>query len=321
MEKMDVGKVADELKERIKDKANAVVGERGTKPKLAIIRVGTDWASVHYETSLLKKCDMYGLDARVFTCLHSTPFETFKRHWKQVNDDSSVNGILLLQPLPESYDIEWLMDTIDPRKDIDCFGTRNKALLYTGRKSVAPCTSQAVMEVIESFDIFNKMQDTNACLIGRSEVVGKPLAQLLLNKNITFTINHSKTPKSLLEKNCRNADVIISCTGAGNLITADMVKEGAIILDVGMKELESGELIGDLYLKDCEVKGVHAHYTPVRGGIGAITSLCLLERVCDSAISLIPKEKQEKIKRVYATNKNGDKLLAFDMPFCNEVEK
>lgn len=96
MEQLDVTKVADELKKRIKDKANAVVAETGVKPKLAIIRVGTDWASVHYETSLLKKCDMYGLDARVFTCLHSTPFETFKTHWKQVNEDSSIDGILLL---------------------------------------------------------------------------------------------------------------------------------------------------------------------------------------------------------------------------------
>lgn len=319
MEKMDVGKVADELKERIKNKANAVVEEVGVKPKLAIIRVGTDWASVHYETSLLKKCDMYGLDARVFTCLHSTPFETFKRHWKQVNEDSSIDGILLLQPLPESYDIEYLMDTIDPRKDVDCFGTQNKALLYSGRNNVAPCTSQAVIEVMK---YYNYLEDKNQkiCLIGRSEVVGKPLAQLLLNENMTFSISHSKTPKELLLHNTSEADIIISCTGAGHLINNDnQFKEGVIILDVGMKETDDGKLIGD-FNPDAGL-AVSGLYTPVRGGIGAITSLCLLERVCDSAISLIPEEKKEKIKRVYATNKNGDKLLALDLLFSNEAEK
>lgn len=319
MEKMDVGKVADELKERIKGKANAVVEEIGVKPKLAIIRVGTDWASVHYETSLLKKCDMYGLDARVFTCLHSTPFETFKRHWKKVNEDSSIDGILLLQPLPESYNIEYLMDTIDPRKDVDCFGTQNKALLYSGRNNVAPCTSQAVIEVMKYYNYFeNKNQ--KICLIGRSEVVGKPLAQLLLNENMTFSINHSKTPKELLLHNTSEADIIISCTGAGHLINNDnQFKEGVTILDVGMKETDDGKLIGD-FNPDAGL-AVSGLYTPVRGGIGAITSLCLLERVCDSAISLIPEEKKEKIKRVYATNKNGDKLLALDLLFCNEEEK
>lgn len=319
MEKMDVGKVADELKERIKNKASAVVEEIGVKPKLAIIRIGTDWASVHYETSLLKKCDMYGLDARVFTCLHSTPFETFKRHWKQVNEDSSIDGILLLQPLPESYDIEYLMDTIDPRKDVDCFGTQNKALLYSGRNNVAPCTSQAVIEVMKYYNYLeNKNQ--KICLIGRSEVVGKPLAQLLLNENMTFSINHSKTPKELLLHNTSEADIIISCTGAGHLINnSSQFKEGVIILDVGMKETDDGKLIGD-FNPDAGL-AVSGLYTPVRGGIGAITSLCLLERVCDSAISLIPEEKKEKIKRVYATNKNGDKLLALDLLFCNEAEK
>lgn len=319
MEKMDVGKVADELKERIKGKANAVVEEIGVKPKLAIIRVGTDWASVHYETSLLKKCDMYGLDARVFTCLHSTPFETFKRHWKQVNEDSSIDGILLLQPLPESYNIEYLMDTIDPRKDVDCFGTQNKALLYSGRNNVAPCTSQAVIEVMKYYNYLeNKNQ--KICLIGRSEVVGKPLAQLLLNENMTFSINHSKTPKELLLHNTSEADIIISCTGAGHLINnSSQFKEGVIILDVGMKETDDGKLIGD-FNPDAGL-AVSGLYTPVRGGIGAITSLCLLERVCDSAISLIPEEKKEKIKKVYATNKNGDKLLALDLLFCNEAEK
>ena len=175
MEQLDITKVADELKERIRQKTKFYMDEVSVKPKLAIIRVGTDWASVHYETSLLKKCDMYGLDARVFTCLHSTPFETFKRHWKKVNEDSSIDGILLLQPLPESYDLEWLMDTIDQRKDIDCFGTQNKALLYSGRNDVAPCTSQAVIEVMKYYNYLeNKNQ--KICLIGRSEVVGKPLA-------------------------------------------------------------------------------------------------------------------------------------------------
>lgn len=319
MEQLDVTKVADELKERIKDKANAIVAEIGVKPKLAIIRIGTDWASVHYETSLLKKCDMYGLDARVFTCLHSTPFETFKRHWKQVNDDSSIDGILLLQPLPESYDIEWLMDTIDPRKDVDCFGTRNKALLYSGRSNVAPCTSQAVIEVMKYYNYLEN-KDQKICLIGRSEIVGKPLAQLLLNENMTFSINHSKTPKDLLLYNTLNADVIISCTGAGHLINNyTQFKEGVTIFDVGMKEDNSGKLIGD-FNPDAGL-AASGWYTPVKGGIGAITSLCLLERVCDSAISLMPEVKQEKIKRVYATNKNGDKILALDMLFCNEVEK
>lgn len=319
MEQLDVTKVADELKERIKDKANAVVAETGVKPKLAIIRVGTDWASVHYETSLLKKCDMYGLDARVFTCLHSTPFETFKRHWKQVNEDSSIDGILLLQPLPESYDLEWLMDTIDPRKDVDCFGTRNKALLYSGRSSVAPCTSQAVIEVMKHYHYLDN-KNQNICLIGRSEVVGKPLAQLLLNENMTFNINHSKTPRELLLKNIWCADIIISCTGVGHLLNnSDDIKNDVIILDVGMKEVDNGKLIGDFNPDAGLAKS--GYYTPVRGGIGAITSLCLLERVCDSAISLMSEEKQDKIKRVYATNKNGDKILAFDMPFCNEVEK
>lgn len=319
MEQLDITKVADEVKERIREKAKFYMDEVGVKPKLAIIRVGTDWASVHYETSLLKKCDMYGLDARVFTCLHSTPFETFKRHWKKVNEDSSIDGILLLQPLPESYDIEYLMDTIDQRKDIDCFGTQNKALLYSGRNNIAPCTSQAVIEVMKYYNYLeNKNQ--KICLIGRSEIVGKPLAQLLLNENMTFSINHSKTPKELLLHNTSEADIIISCTGAGHLINnGNQFKEGVTILDVGMKETDDGKLIGD-FNPDVGL-AVSGLYTPVRGGIGAITSLCLLERVCDSAISLIPKEKQEKIKRVYATNKNGDELLAFDMPFCNEVEK
>lgn len=319
MEQLDITKVADELKERIRQKTKFYMDEVGVKPKLAIIRVGTDWASVHYETSLLKKCDMYGLDARVFTCLHSTPFETFKRHWKKVNEDSSIDGILLLQPLPESYDLEWLMDTIDQRKDIDCFGTQNKALLYSGRNDVAPCTSQAVIEVMKYYNYLeNKNQ--KICLIGRSEVVGKPLAQLLLNENMTFNINHSKTPKELLLHNTSEADIIISCTGAGHLINnPNQFKEGATILDVGMKEADNGKLIGD-FNPDAGL-AVSGWYTPVRGGIGAITSLCLLEKVCDSAISLMPEQKQEKIKRVYATNKNGDKLLAFDMPFCNEVEK
>lgn len=266
--------VGDALSEVLKGECEALV-KNGIQPKLAILRVGAKPNDLSYEKGALKKCETIGITAEVTELPDGTTQEQYIETLEKLNNDSSVHGILTFRPLPEGIDEEVIKNVISPEKDVDCFSPMNTAKLMEGDKTgFPPCTPTAVVEILKHYNV--PLKGANVVVLGRSMVVGKPVSMLLLGENATVTICHSKTKD--LPKICANADVLVAGVGRARMVTSEYVKEGAVVIDVGINaKPEGGGICGDVDTDD--VVGKASMVTPVPAGVGSVTTSILAKHV------------------------------------------
>ena len=266
--------VGDALSEILKGECEALVKE-GIQPKLAILRVGAKPNDLSYERGALKKCDTIGIVAEVTELSEDTTQEQYIEALEKLNKDSSVHGILTFRPLPKGIDEEVIKNVISPEKDVDCFSPMNTAKLMEGDKTgFPPCTPTAVVEILKHYNV--QLKGANVVVLGRSMVVGKPVSMLLLGENATVTICHSKTQD--LPKVCSQADVLVAGVGRARMVTSDYIKEGAVVIDVGINaKPEGGGICGDVDTDDVVEKA--SMVTPVPAGVGSVTTSILAKHV------------------------------------------
>lgn len=265
-------KIKDEIKNEV-----IKLKQKGITPTLAVILVGDDPASQTYVASKQKAC----LACQMGSVMHKLSANTTEQELISLidvlNADDSIDGILVQLPLPKHINTNEILRKIDPKKDVDGFCAQNMGALVSGLDGFVPCTPLGIMELLKQYNI--SPQGLNALVIGRSNIVGKPMAALLLNAGATVTIAHSKT-KNLADLS-KNADLIIAAIGKANFIKPEMVKEGAIIIDVGINRLENGKLVGDCDFEN--LKDKCDFITPVPGGVGPMTIAMLLSNTLKSA--------------------------------------
>lgn len=261
------------LAQKIRLELKTEVEKFKTRPKLAVILVGNDPASKIYVRNKNKACEEVGINYEEHVLEETTKMEDLLQLIDRLNSDDSINGILLQAPLPKHLEINRAFEEISPIKDVDGFNPINVGKLLIGEDAFISCTPYGIIKMLEEYNI--PIQGKNAVVVGRSNIVGKPLAQCLLNKNATVIICHSKTEN--LSNYTKNADILISAVGKANLITADMVKEGATVIDVGMNRNDNGKLCGDVDFEN--VKEIASYITPVPGGVGPMTITMLMNNV------------------------------------------
>jgi methylenetetrahydrofolate dehydrogenase (NADP+)/methenyltetrahydrofolate cyclohydrolase len=269
---------AGAIKERITSGISQL-SKMGVVPGLGIVRVGEKPDDIAYERSALKKCAGLGIESKVVALPESAGTADLIDVIEQLNGDRNVHGILILRPLPDNIDIKRIKTVISPQKDIDCLNPVNIAMLFEGdRDGFSPCTPKAVMEIIDDNGI--DLTGKRVTIVGRSMVVGKPLSMMMLNRNATVTICHTKT-KNLPEV-CKEADILVAAAGKAKMVTADFVSEGQIVIDVGINTDRDGNLCGDVDF--VSVEPVVGAITPVPGGVGAVTTSVLAEHVVKAAM-------------------------------------
>ncbi|MCI8561699.1 MAG: bifunctional 5,10-methylenetetrahydrofolate dehydrogenase/5,10-methenyltetrahydrofolate cyclohydrolase [Dorea sp.] len=272
--------VAAAMKEELIKEAG-LLKEGGIIPCLAIIRVGSRKDDLSYERGAKKRMDMIGIECRVMELPEDISQKEFEEVFRKVNDDTSVHGILLFRPLLKHLDEEPVRRMIHPLKDVDCMSDVNLLKVFDGDGTgYAPCTAEAVMKMLKHYNI--DLKGKNTTVVGRSMVVGKPLSMLLLKENATVTICHTKTEN--LAKICKNADVLVAAAGKAKMITADMVGDGAVVVDVGINVDEEGNLCGDVDFEGAEQKS--SYISPVPKGVGSLTTSVLAEHVIRAAKEL-----------------------------------
>lgn len=277
-QRIDGKAISDQIKEEAALEAQKLQ-RQGITPCLAVVLVGNDPASMVYVNNKKKACEKVGILSRSYELPEDTEEKDLLALVEQLNMDNSVHGVLVQLPLPPQIDEEKVILAVDPKKDVDCFHPLNVGLLHIGQKGFLPCTPAGVLELIERSG--HTIEGKRCVVIGRSHNVGKPTAMLLLQKNGTVTICHSKT-KNLAEI-CKEADILVSAVGKLHTVTKDMVKEGAVVIDVGMNRNENGKLCGDVDFDDvCEVAGA---VSPVPGGVGLMT-VAMLMKNCITAAKL-----------------------------------
>ncbi len=277
MAKIIDGKVISAaVKEEIAKETEQLI-EKGITPGLAVIIVGEDPASKVYVNNKKKACIALGMNSFEYALPEDTTEEELLKLIEQLNADDRINGILCQLPLPQHLDEELVINSISPDKDVDAFHPQNVGKIMTGNYDFLPCTPAGIMEMLkyENIDITGK----NCVVVGRSNIVGKPMSMLLLQKNGTVTICHSKT-RNLAEV-CRGADILVVAIGRANFVTADMVKEGAVVIDVGINRLDNGKLCGDVNYAEVEPKA--SYITPVPGGVGPMTIATLMKNTLTAA--------------------------------------
>lgn len=260
--------VADVYRENIAASI-AAAKESGNKPTLVILLVGDDPASCVYTEILAKLTESLGATAKVVRMPAETTEEEVITLIRKMNRNRYITGILPMMPMPKHINSDAVGAAVTKHKDVDCLNPTNAGELYLGRRSWAPCTARACMAALEHYKI--DLKGKHAVVIGRSNVIGKPVALLLLQKHATVTICHSKTEN--LADITRKADIIIAAVGKAGFVTADMVKEGAVLVDVGINEVD-GKLVGDIAP---EATAKASAFTPVPGGIGVISNMMVME--------------------------------------------
>ena len=268
-QRIDGKAISDQIKEEAALEAQKLQ-RQGITPCLAVVLVGNDPASMVYVNNKKKACEKVGILSRSYELPEDTEEKDLLALVEQLNMDNSVHGVLVQLPLPPQIDEEKVILAVDPKKDVDCFHPLNVGLLHTGQKGFLPCTPAGVLELIERSG--HTIEGKRCVVIGRSHNVGKPTAMLLLQKNGTVTICHSKTKD--LKGICKEADILVSAVGKLHTVTKDMVKEGAVVIDVGMNRNENGKLCGDVDFEDCKDKA--SFITPVPGGVGPMTIAMLM---------------------------------------------
>lgn len=286
---LDGKKVASALQEDIGQRVASFKSESGVTPCLAAVLVGEDPASQVYVRNKERACEKVGMASELFRLPETTTQQELLDLVRRLNHDDNVSGILVQLPLPGHLDASEVLDAIDPRKDVDCFHPINVGLLSQGRPEFLPCTPNGVVQILKHFNL--PTAGKNVCILGRSDIVGKPLALLLMQRgnptlgsdyaNATVTVCHSRTPN--LKELTSQADILVAAIGVAKFVTADMVKPGAVVVDVGMNRTEEG-LCGDVdYDALLEVASA---ITPVPGGVGRLTVTMLLENTLKAAMLL-----------------------------------
>lgn len=273
---MDGKALSLKLKEQMKQRIEQLK-QQGINPKLVVVLVGDNSASQVYVRNKHKSCGEVGIESEVITMPEQTTQQELLEVVERLNQDETVDGILVQLPLPKQIDEKTVLRSILPEKDVDGFHPVNVGLLSIGDECFAPATPSGIIAMFQEYGI--NIAGKNCVVIGRSNIVGKPMAALLLKNNATVTICHSKTED--LASYTRRADVVIVATGRRHTLTADMVKEGAVVVDVGMNRNEQGKLCGDVDYE--EVKEKASFITPVPGGVGPMTITELLDNTIQAA--------------------------------------
>lgn len=261
--------ISQQIKDEIKEKVSAYK-EQGVEITLAVVKVGNDPASAVYVRNKEKACEYVGITSRTIAMPEETTEEELLATVKELNEDKSVNGILVQLPLPKHIDESKILLTIDSSKDVDGFHPVNVGKMVIGEETFLPCTPAGIIEMLKRTDI--DINGKECVVIGRSNIVGKPMAMLMLKENATVTIAHSRTKD--LKEVTKRADILIAAIGKAKFVTADYVKEGAVVIDVGMDRDENGKLCGDVDFDS--VSEVASAITPVPGGVGPMTVTMLL---------------------------------------------
>lgn len=268
--RMDGKKIAAEIRGELKGCVEALKA-RGIEPCLAVILAGDDPASKIYVRNKKRACEEIGIRSLEILLPESVTEQELIEKIRELNEDRSVHAMLVQLPLPRQIDSLKVLDEIAPEKDADGFHVVNAGRLFTGRASVLPCTPAGCMELIHRAGV--EVSGKTAVVVGRSNIVGKPMAQLLLNENATVTICHSRTRN--LGEITRKADILVCAVGRAKMVTGEMVKPGACVIDVGMNRLENGKVVGDVDFES--VDEVAGYLTPVPGGVGPMTIAMLMQ--------------------------------------------
>ena len=276
MELLNGKELAQKLQQEMTQEVTALK-EKGLQPGLAVILVGEDPASQVYVRNKERAANNIGMYSVVYRLPETTSEADLIAKIEELNQDDKIHGVLVQLPLPKHINEDLVLDTIAPEKDVDGFHPMNLGNLFAGKPTMIPCTPAGIMELIKlsGLDLAGK----NAVIIGRSNIVGKPMAHLLLQANATVTICHSKTKD--LPKVAKQADVLVVAIGRANFVTAEFVKEGAVVIDVGINRDENNKLTGDV--KFDEVAPLTSYITPVPGGVGPMTITMLMRQTIEAA--------------------------------------
>ncbi|MEK9958826.1 MAG: bifunctional methylenetetrahydrofolate dehydrogenase/methenyltetrahydrofolate cyclohydrolase FolD [Pelagibacteraceae bacterium] len=282
---IDGKQLAEELRNRLKEKISKIDIKK--KPGLTVILIGEDPASQIYVKNKEKFANEIGINSKVLRFNTDITEEKLKDEIKKLNLDENVHGILVQLPLPKHINQRDIIETIDPKKDVDGFHPINVGNLSSGNDAMIPCTPLGCFYLIKK--VVKNLNGMNAVVIGRSNINGKPMTQLLLRENCTVTIVHSKTKN--IEAICKNADLVVAAVGIANMVKADWIKKDAVVIDVGINRLEvdgKKKLVGDVDFEN--VKDKVKAITPVPGGVGPMTIACLLENTFKAYNNIISKK-------------------------------
>ena len=251
---------------------------KGPLPRLAIIRVGERPDDCSYERGAVKKMEKVGFRCSTFAFPGDIDNDTFQAEFDKINNDDDIDGILLLRPLPKHLDERSVEERIDPRKDLDGISPMNLAKVFDGDETgYGPCTAEAVIEMLDFAGIDPKGK--RATVVGRSLVIGKPVAMMLMKRNATVTVCHTKTAD--MAGTCKNAEILVAAAGCAKMINKDFVAQDAVVIDVGINVDENGNLCGDVDFQDIEGRAAIA--TPVPGGVGSVTTSVLAKHLLKAA--------------------------------------
>ncbi len=279
---IDGKKLSLSFKEEMKAGMAGLESRFGRKPCLAVIIVGDNPASRSYVRGKIKAAEFVGMESRLIELPREVSEEILLSAISELNADEKVDGILVQLPLPGHINEDKVIDAISVAKDVDGFHPSNVASLWLGRKCIVPCTPKGIIKMIESTGV--EIAGKKAVVVGRSNIVGKPVAKLLLDRNATVTIAHSRTKD--LAAVCREADILVAAVGRPKMITSDMVKPGAVVIDVGINRVADGTLVGDVdFGPASEVAG---YISPVPGGVGPMTITMLMENTIECFLSKCP---------------------------------
>ena len=270
---LDGKRVASEIRQELR----AEVSKMKQKPSLAVVLVGNDPASEVYVKGKIKACEEVGILSYSYRLPENSTQKEVEKLVASLVKKKGLNGILVQLPLPKGLDADKILGLIPPEKDVDGFSPVNFGKIALGEDGVSACTPLGIIELLKRYEI--DIAGKHAVVVGRSKIVGRPLSMLLLNRNATVTICHSKTQN--LKEECLRADILIAAIGKDRFITADMVKEGAVVVDVGINRSENGKLYGDVDFENAKEKA--AYITPVPGGVGPMTIAMLLKNTVDAA--------------------------------------
>lgn len=269
--------VSKKIKQDLKKEVESLK-EKGINPCLAVVIVGNDPASKVYVAGKIRDCKEIGIESKHFELDENTSEDELLKLVKKLNGDKEVSGLLVQLPLPKHINEKTIINAIDPKKDVDAFHPVNVGKIMIGDYDFLPCTPSGVMHLLEAYNI--DICGKECVVVGRSNIVGKPQAMLLLQKNGTVTICHSKTKD--LKQVTKRADILVVAIGKGEFVTADMIKEGAVVIDVGMNRNAEGKLVGDV--KFDEVSEKASYITPVPGGVGVMTRAILMKNAVKAAV-------------------------------------
>lgn len=269
--------VANTINEKLMEQVKSI---EGPLPHLAIIRVGERPDDCSYERGAVKKMDKVGVRCTTYTFDADIDNETFQAEFDKINENPDIDGILMLRPLPKQLDEKQIENKIDPRKDLDGISPLNLAKVYAGDESgYAPCTAEAVIEMLDYAGI--DIKGKRVTVVGRSLVIGKPVSMLLMKRNATVTVCHTKTVD--MAGTCKNAEILVAAAGSARMIKKEYVADGAVVIDVGINVDDEGNLCGDVDFD--AISDIAAAATPVPGGVGSVTTSVLAKHLVKAAMA------------------------------------